>query len=94
MPRGSSASPGWFLKVTNEVIKGLAQVVAYLHDVIVFDSDPTAHVKTIRTLFAHLRKHDLKMSPSKPHLGVTGAKRMHHCISPAGIRPIRKHVRL
>ena len=46
MAQGSSASPGWFVKVTNEVIKGLEQVVANLDDVIVFGSDPPAHVKT------------------------------------------------
>ena len=46
MPQGSSASPGWFVKVINEVIKGLGQVAAYLDDVIVFDFDLTAHVET------------------------------------------------
>ena len=30
MPQGSSASPGWFVKVINEVIKDLKQVAAYL----------------------------------------------------------------
>ena len=63
MPQGSNASPGWFVKVINEVIEGLAQVAAYLNDVIGFDSDPTAHVKTIRALFERLRKHNLKLSP-------------------------------
>ena len=50
MPQSSGASPGRFVKVINEVIKGLEQVAAYLNDVIVFDSDPTAHVKTMRCL--------------------------------------------
>ena len=49
MFQGSSASPGWFVKVINVVIKDLKQVVAYLDDVIVFDSDPIAHVQTIRS---------------------------------------------
>ena len=57
MPQGSGVSPGWFVKVINETFKGLAQVVAYLDDVIVFDSDPTAHVKTIRALFERLCKY-------------------------------------
>ena len=35
MPQDSSASPGWFVKVIDEVIKGLKQVAAYLDDVIV-----------------------------------------------------------
>ena len=61
MPQGSSASLGWFVKVINEVIKDLNQVAAYLDDVIVFDSDPIAHVQTIRSLFERLRKHNLKI---------------------------------
>ena len=56
MPQGSSASPGWFVKVINEVIKGLKHVVAYFDDVVVFDSDPVAHFQTIRSLFERLRK--------------------------------------
>ena len=30
MPQGNTTSPGWFVKVINEVIKGLKQVEAYL----------------------------------------------------------------
>ena len=30
MPLGSSALPGWFVKVINEVIKDLKEVAAYL----------------------------------------------------------------
>ena len=73
VPQGTSASPEWFLKVINEVVKGLEQVVAYLDDVIVFKSDLTAHVKTMRALFERLRKHDLKFSPPKARLGATDA---------------------
>ena len=87
MPQGSSASPGWFVKVINEVTKGLEQVAAYLDDVIVFDSDPWTHVKTIRALLERLRKHNLKLSPSKARLGATDADFLGHSISPAGVRP-------
>ena len=54
MPQDSSASPGQFVKVINEVIKDLKQGVAYLDDAIVFDSDLVAHVRTIRSLFERL----------------------------------------
>ena len=87
MPQGSSASPGWFVKVINAVAKGLEQVAAYLDDVIVFDSDPSAHVKTIRVLFERLREHNVKLSPSKARLGATDADFVGHSISPAGVRP-------
>ena len=87
MLQGSSASPGWFIKVIDEVIKGLARVVAYLDDVIVFDSDLKAHVKMIRAFFERLRKHNLKLSPSKSRLGAKDAKCLGHSISSAGIHP-------
>ena len=87
MPQGRSASPGWFVKFINEVVKGLGQVAAYLNDVIVFDSDPTAHVENIRALFERLRKHNLKFSPSKARLGATDADFLGHSILPAGVRP-------
>ena len=87
MPQGSSASLGWFVKVIHEVIKGLAEVAAHLDVVIVLDSDPTAHVKTVRALFERLRKHNLKLSPSKARLGATDATFLGHSISPASIRP-------
>ena len=86
MPQGSSASPGWFVNVINQVIKGLKQVAAYLDDVIVFDSDPIAHVKTIRSLFERLRENDVKFSPSKARLGATNMNFLGHFISPAGLR--------
>ena len=87
LPRGSSASPGWFVKVINEVTKGLEQVAAYLDDVIVFDSDPSTHVKAIGALFERLRKNNLKLSPMKARLGVTDADSLGHSISPAGVCP-------
>ena len=65
MPRGRSAAPGWFDKVINEVIKDPTNVVANLEDVIVLYPDPAAHALNIKELFKQLRKHNLKLSPSK-----------------------------
>ena len=46
-------------------------MAAYLDDVIVFDPNPTAHVKTIQALLELLRKPSLKLSHSKACLGAT-----------------------
>ena len=51
MIQDSSASPGWFVKVINKVIKDFQQVAPYLDGVVVFDSDPIVHVQTCRSLF-------------------------------------------
>ena len=73
MPQGSSASPVWCVKVIDDAIKDLEQVSAYLDDVIALDSDPMAYVKTMRTLFERLCKHNnLNFSPSNARpIGVT-----------------------
>ena len=76
-----------FVKVINEVIKGLELVVAYLDNVIVFDSDSAAYVERMRALFERLRKQSLKLSPSEACLAVTDADFLGHSISPAGVRP-------
>ena len=51
------------------------------------DSDPVAHVQTICSLIERVRKHNLKLSPSKARLGATDANFLGHSISPAGLRP-------
>ena len=86
MSQGSRASSGRLVKVINEVTKGLEQVAMYLDDVIVFHSDPSADVKTIRVLFDRLRKSAITISPSKVRLDTTGADFLGHSISPAGLR--------
>ena len=90
MPQGSSTAPWWFVKVINEVIKGLDRLAAYLGDVIVFDADPSLHVANIKDFFLHLRKHNLKLSPSNTTIGATDADFLGHSISPAGIMPHEK----
>ena len=86
VPQGSSASPGWFVKVINEMITDVKQVAAYIDDGIVFDSDPISQVQTIRSLFERFRQHNLTLSPSKARLGATDANFLGHSISPAGLR--------
>ena len=73
-PNLGSAAPGWFVKVINEVVKGLERVAAYLDDIIVYDTDPTAHTANIRALFQCLRIPNLKLSAAKARIGATKAR--------------------
>ena len=52
-----------------------------------FDSDPVAHVRRIRSLIERRRTRNLKFPPSKARLGATDANFLGHSISPAGLRP-------
>lgn len=67
MPQGSGASPGWFVKVADDVVHGMEQMAAYLDDVVVFDSEPAAYTRMIRAFFERLRKHNLKRSTRKTY---------------------------
>ena len=87
IPQGSSASPGWFVEVINEVIKGLERVATYLDDIIVFDPDPTDHVANTRAIFGRLLKHHLNLSPLKAKIGATTADFWGHTISAGGYSP-------
>ena len=66
---------------------GLTGVAAYLDDVIVFDADPSLHVAKVEEFFLRLRKHNLKVTPSKDTIGAMDADFLGHTISPAGIMP-------
>ena len=76
----------------NEVNKGLPQVATCLEDVIVFDPDPKAHVKTMRALFERLRKHNLELSLSKLRLGATDEKKSGPPHFDRGYAQIRKKI--
>ena len=87
MPQGSSAAPGWFVKVINGFNKGLDRVAAYLDNVIVFDADRSLHVANMKELFSRLGHHNLKLSPSKATIGATEAVFIGYTISPGGVMP-------
>ena len=52
-----------------------------------FDSDPIAHVQTIRSHFERLRKHNPKISPSKDRSGAIDENFPGRSISPVGLPP-------
>ena len=87
MPMGASQSAGHFVKVINEVIKGMHGVEAYLDDVVVFDETPAHHVRSMRAFFQRLRTNNLKLSPPKATIGTTHAAFLGHTITPDGVSP-------
>ena len=50
-----------------------------------FDSDPPAHVTTIRALFERPRNHNLKSCPLKAWLGATDADVLGYSVSPSSV---------
>ena len=87
MPQGSSATPDWFVKEINEVIKGLERVAAYLDHIIVCNPDPAALTANIRAMFERLRTQHLKFPPAKAKIGATKTDFLRRTISPDGASP-------
>ena len=87
MARHAPGQPCFARVVRQGYQRGYNELGTYLDDVIVFDSDPTAHLENMRALFESLRRHNLKFSPSKARLGATNADLLGHSISPTGVRP-------
>ena len=85
MPQGDSVAPDGSVKVSNEVIKDLANVAAYLDGVIAFHTDPAVHVLNIKSLFKQPRNHNLNLSPSKAKIGATDGEFLGHTISPTRV---------
>lgn len=85
MPMGASQSVGHFVRVINEVIKGVHGVEAYLDDVVVFDESPAQHICSMQHFLPRLRTHNLKLSPPKATTGTTHAALLGHTITPDGV---------
>lgn len=68
--QGTSAAPRWRVKVIDEVVKGLANIIAYLDYVIDFAPDPADHVLNLKWFFKWLPKHN------QPH-ALAGEHRRH-----------------
>ena len=58
-----------------------------LDDDIVFDADPSLHIANMKEFSLRLRKHNLKLFPSKATIGGTDADFFGHTLSPADIMP-------
>lgn len=78
MPQRSSAAPGWLVRVINKVMKGLDRLIAYLDNVIVFDSGSSGHVAKKSSNFERRFRYNLKLSLSNAQTGTTQADVLGH----------------
>eukprot|EP00752_Nemacystus_decipiens_P017591 g15764.t1 len=92
MPQGAPQSPGWYMRVINEVIQNLERFLAYLDGVIVHYTDPASHIANLGVFFERLVLHNLKLSPGKTKIGATEADFLGHTICPDGVRPMADKV--
>ena len=70
----------------------LTYCLIYLDDVIVFSDTPDEHLQRMRVVFNHLRKHGLKLKPSKCEVIKSKINYLAHHVSQKGVLPSKKNL--
>ena len=65
-PQGLNSSPAYFQRLLDFVLGNIPRVYVYIDDVVISVS---SHEGNLANLFQWFRKHNLKIKPSKCHIG-------------------------
>ena len=88
MPFGLANAPGIFQELMSIVLQGQEKyALAYLDDVLVFSETRDEHLKHLQRVFDSLRKHNLKLKPSKCEFFNEETQYLGFKISRKGIQP-------
>ena len=88
MPFGLANAPGIFQQLMSVVLGGLEQfAMAYLDDILIFSASVDEHLRHLKTVFARLRKHGLKIKLSKCQFMKKETKYLGFVIDESGVHP-------
>ena len=88
MPFGLAGAPSIFMQLMHIVLEGLEDIaIPYLDDIIILGKTITDHQKNIETVFARLRKHNLKIKLKKCEFFRTQTKYLGFVVNGQGIMP-------
>ena len=95
MPYGLCNSPATFQRLMMNIFRKelMDQLLIFLDDILIFSNDFEQHLARLRTVFAKLRSHNLKIEPSKCHLFKKEVRYLGHVISEEGISTDQDKVR-
>ena len=68
-PQGLNSSPAYFQRLLDYVLKGIARCYVYIDDVVVSVTTHEENLQTLRHVFTRFQQHNLKIKPSKCHIG-------------------------
>ena len=68
-PQGLNSSPAYFQRMLDYVLKGIARCYVYIDDVVVSVKNHEDNLRVLEQVFRRFRKHNLKIKPSKCHIG-------------------------
>ena len=88
VPFGLAQAPVYFQELMTGVLKDLPFAMAYLDDIIIYNSTPEEHLQHIKTVFEKLRHAKLSMKLSKCHFFTKEIQYLRHILGVEGIRPV------
>ena len=96
MPFGLCNAPPTFQRLMQNCLGelNLTYCLIYLDDVIVFSDTPDEHLWRMCVVFDHLRKHGLKLKPSKCEVFKSEINYLAHHVSQKGVLPSKKNLEL
>ena len=94
MPFGLCNTPPTFQRLMQNCLGklNLTYCLIYLDDVIVFSDMPDEHLRRMRVVFDRLRKHGLKLKPSKCEVFKLEINYLAHHVSRKGVLPSKKNL--
>ena len=94
MPFGLCNTPPTFKRLMQNCLGelNLTYCLIYLDDVIVFSQTEEEHLERMRVIFDRLRKHGLKLKPSKCDVFKTEINYLAHHVSKKGVLPSKKNL--
>lgn len=95
MPMGLRNSPSTFQRLMNTVLFEIEDVkaIVYLDDIIVFGRTIQEHNENLIKVLKALRKHNLKIEPTKCQILKTELKFLGHTVDKNGIRPLDGNIK-
>ena len=88
VPFGLAQAPAYFQELMTGVLKDLPFAMAYLDDIIMYNSTPEEHLQHIKTVFEKLCHAKLSMKLSKCHFFAKEIQYRGHILGTEGIRPV------
>ena len=86
MPFGLTSAPLTFVRLMQQVLGGMEDVMVYLDDIIIFSKDMDSHFRTLREVLTRLRNAGLKVKVRKCQFLQKSLEYLGHVVTPEGIR--------
>ena len=86
-PMGLSGSPASFCRLMDLILKDLANVIAYVDDVLTHSSNHHDHLQTLASVLQRFIDYNVRLNPSKCVFGTTSVQYLGRTIDGDGVSP-------